>query len=76
MSDVQVFIEYIIIDAFADMRVQLDPDGLIKALTQRPFIIYAVINIALMVIFVILSASSASRDWVFIDVGLCALFGT
>ncbi|KAF8528975.1 magnesium transporter NIPA-domain-containing protein [Hysterangium stoloniferum] len=55
--------------------VQLDPEGLIRAISRKPFVIYAIINTTLMIIFVILSASSASTEWVFIDVGLCALFG-
>lgn len=38
--------------------------------------IYAIICVVLIVILGILSAGRTGRQWVVIDVGLCALFGT
>ena len=54
---------------------RLDRDALIDAVTQRPFIVYSIVYIAGVFILTGLSASKYGRDWVFVDVGLCALFG-
>jgi hypothetical protein len=55
--------------------IRLDRDGLIEAVTQKPFIIYSIVYIVGAFILTGLSASQRGRDWVFVDVGLCALFG-
>jgi len=55
---------------------RLDRDALIEAITQKPFIIYSIVYIIGAFILTGLSASQRGRDWVFVDVGLCALFGT
>ena len=54
---------------------RLDPEGLIRAITQKPFIALAIIYAVGAVTFVGLSSSRIGREWVFIDVGACALFG-
>lgn len=56
--------------------MQLDHTGLIRAITRRPFIIYATVCVVLIGVFGVLSAGSAGKRWVFVDVGLCSLFGT
>lgn len=55
---------------------RLDRDALIAAITQKPFIVYSIIYIVGAFALTGLSASQRGRDWVFVDVGLCALFGT
>ncbi|KAF8525359.1 magnesium transporter NIPA-domain-containing protein [Gautieria morchelliformis] len=64
-----------IVGAGKSSDVRLDPAGLIRAISRRPFVIYATICVALIVCFGILSAGPAGRKWVVVDVGLCALFG-
>ena len=54
---------------------RLDPDALIRAISQKAFIIYSCIYIAGAVVLAGLSQGSFGRQWVFVDVGLCALFG-
>ncbi|KAI0774021.1 magnesium transporter NIPA-domain-containing protein [Fomes fomentarius] len=54
---------------------RLNPDGLIKAITQRPFEIYALTYVVGIVLLSGLSERSAGKRWVYVDVGLCALFG-
>lgn len=54
---------------------RLGPDELVHAIIQRPFIVYAIIYIAGIVVLSWLSQSSAGQRHVYIDVGLCALFG-
>lgn len=54
---------------------RLDRDALIEAITQKPFIVYSITYIIGVFILTGLSASKRGRDWVFVDVGLCALFG-
>ena len=54
---------------------RLDPEALRKAIVQRPFEIYAIVYIVGIVILSGLSEGAAGRRWVYIDVGLCALFG-
>lgn len=55
---------------------RLDPDALVLAITQTPFIIYSCIYVAGAIILATLSQGAIGRQWVFVDVGLCALFGT
>lgn len=54
---------------------RLDRGALIEAIAQKPFIIYSIIYIVGAFVLTGLSASKRGRDWVFVDVGLCALFG-
>ncbi|KAF9651280.1 DUF803-domain-containing protein, partial [Thelephora ganbajun] len=54
---------------------RLDRDALMEAVTQKPFIIYSIVYVVGAFILTGLSASHHGRDWVFVDVGLCALFG-
>ena len=54
---------------------RLNPDGLIQAITQRPFEIYAATYVVGIIILSGLSEGSAGKRYVYVDVGLCALFG-
>lgn len=54
---------------------QLDTDALIRAISQRPFVIYSVVYIMGGVILSGLSEGGVGRKYVFVDVGLCAIFG-
>lgn len=54
---------------------RLDPDALLNAISQTPFIVYACVYVVGMIVLSILSEGSAGKQWVFVDVGLCALFG-
>lgn len=54
---------------------RLDRDALLQAVAQKPFIIYSIIYVVGAFILTGLSASKRGREWVFVDVGLCALFG-
>ncbi|TFK92970.1 DUF803-domain-containing protein [Polyporus arcularius HHB13444] len=54
---------------------RLDPDGLVKAITTRPFEIYAITYVAGIVILSGLSEGPAGKRLVYVDVGICALFG-
>ncbi|KAL7282198.1 hypothetical protein ACG7TL_003667 [Trametes sanguinea] len=54
---------------------RLDPRHLIEAITQRPFEIYALVYIVGIFILTYLSEGPPGRRWVYIDVGICALFG-
>ncbi|KAK0231079.1 magnesium transporter NIPA-domain-containing protein [Armillaria fumosa] len=61
--------------ASSSSDTRLDPDGLMKAISQTPFIVYSCIYVAGSIILSILSEGPLGRRWVTIDVGLCALFG-
>lgn len=54
---------------------RLDHEGLIRAITQRVFIVYSITYIVGAIILSGLSESEFGRRHVFVDVGLCALFG-
>ncbi|KAI0952553.1 hypothetical protein AcV7_008314 [Taiwanofungus camphoratus] len=54
---------------------RLDPPGLIHAMTQRVFIVYTAVYIAGAIVLSWLSEGQAGKRWVYVDVGLCALFG-
>ncbi|KAK0468054.1 magnesium transporter NIPA-domain-containing protein [Desarmillaria tabescens] len=60
--------------ASSSSDTRLDPDGLMKAISQTPFIVYSCIYVAGSIILSILSEGTLGRRWVTIDVGLCALF--
>ncbi|KAH7887889.1 magnesium transporter NIPA-domain-containing protein [Phlebopus sp. FC_14] len=53
----------------------LTQDALIDAITQRSFIIFSIVYLALAVILAGLSESRAGKRLVVVDVGLCAIFG-
>lgn len=55
--------------------VRLDPDALIQAVCQTPFVVFSCIYVGGATILAILSHTNVGRQWVFVDVGLCALFG-
>lgn len=55
--------------------VRLDPAGLQRAISQRPFIIFACIYILAAIVLTGLSEGEIGRRVVFVDVGLCAIFG-
>jgi hypothetical protein len=54
---------------------RLGPDELLKAISQTSFIVYSSIYVVGVVLLATLSQGSIGRTWVFIDIGLCALFG-
>ncbi len=54
---------------------RLDPEGLIRAISQIPFIVYSGVYIIGAVILATLSEGNIGRNWVFVDIGICALFG-
>jgi magnesium transporter len=55
--------------------VVLDPSGLKEAIMQWQFLVFTVIYIVLGCTLVGLSQSAKGQRWVWIDVGLCAIFG-
>jgi hypothetical protein len=55
--------------------VRLNPDALIRAISQRIFIVYSCVYAIGAVILAVLSEGEYGRRYVFVDVGLCALFG-
>ena len=55
--------------------VRLNPEGLVEAIKQRTFIIYSIVYAVGVVILSGLSEGSIGKRWVYVDVGLCALFG-
>ncbi|KAF8897376.1 magnesium transporter [Infundibulicybe gibba] len=54
---------------------RLDPDALLLAISQPAFIVYSCIYIVAAMTLATLSHGSIGRRWVFVDVGLCAIFG-
>ncbi|PPQ77316.1 hypothetical protein CVT25_010898 [Psilocybe cyanescens] len=56
--------------------IRLDPDALLRAIFQTPFIIYSCTYIVGAIILATLSEGKIGQTWVFVDIGLCALFGT
>lgn len=54
---------------------RLDPEGLIRAITQRAFIILASLYVAGLIVLMSLSERRLGREHVFVDVGTCALLG-
>jgi hypothetical protein len=55
--------------------IRLDIDGLLHAISQLPFIAFSIVYIVGVIVLAGLSETPLGRRWVFIDVGLCALFG-
>ncbi|KAL5527612.1 hypothetical protein ACEPAG_6413 [Sanghuangporus baumii] len=54
---------------------RLDPDALIHAITQKPFIVLAAIYAGGAAFLVSLSSQRLGQEHVWVDVGACALFG-
>ena len=54
---------------------RLGPDELLEAISQTSFIVYSSIYVAGAIFLATLSEGSIGRTWVFVDIGLCALFG-
>ncbi|KAJ7179277.1 DUF803-domain-containing protein [Mycena filopes] len=54
---------------------RLDPDALLEAISQTPFLVYTCVYVAGIIVLSVLSQGRIGRQWVFVDVGLCALFG-
>ncbi len=54
---------------------RLDPDGLILAISQPVFLVYSIVYIVGAIVLSGLSEGSIGTRYVFVDVGLCALFG-
>lgn len=54
---------------------RLDPEGLVRAITQRPFIVLASLYVAGLIVLVSLSPRKVGQEHVVIDVGTCALLG-
>ncbi|KAJ8515997.1 hypothetical protein ONZ45_g6675 [Pleurotus djamor] len=55
--------------------VRLDPDALLAAICQIPFVVYCLVYIVAAIVLTGLSHGPIGRRWVFVDVGLCAIFG-
>ena len=55
--------------------VRLDPDALLRAISQRSFVFFCCVYGVAAMILAGLSEGRIGRDWVFVDVGVCALFG-
>jgi hypothetical protein len=54
---------------------RLDPEALLHALSQLPFITFTSVYVASAIVLATLSEGVIGRTWVVVDVGLCALFG-
>ncbi|KAL1723535.1 magnesium transporter NIPA-domain-containing protein [Schizophyllum commune] len=54
---------------------RLNPEALIRAICKTSFAVYTIVYLVLGLIFVSLSPGRIGQKYVFIDVGLCALFG-
>ncbi|THH33644.1 hypothetical protein EUX98_g503 [Antrodiella citrinella] len=55
--------------------VKLNPQALLKAMGQHAFIAYATIYIIGAFVLSYLSEGSLGKRWVYVDIGLCAIFG-
>lgn len=55
---------------------RLSPKALVEAITKRPFVIYSIVYVVGIVVLTGLSEGSLGKKVVYVDVGLCALFGT
>lgn len=55
--------------------MKLDPDQLVNAIVQIPFIVYTVLTLVALSGLIFLSESKYGEQLIGIDVGICALFG-
>lgn len=53
----------------------MDSDALLRAISSIPFIIYSCIYLAGVLCLATLSEGKIGKTYVFVDIGLCALFG-
>lgn len=57
-------------------NIQLDPNELLVAIRQIPFLIYTAVNLALLLLLMYLSRlPSFGGRFAAVDVGVCAIFG-
>ncbi|KAI0347448.1 DUF803-domain-containing protein [Trametopsis cervina] len=54
---------------------QLDPETLLRAISQRVFIVFSLVYIVAALVLSSLSEGRIGQRYVFVDVGLCAIFG-
>lgn len=54
---------------------RLSMEGLINALKQPLFIAYSILSLVGSILLAIISEGNKGREWVWVDVGLCAIFG-
>ncbi|KAL0581992.1 hypothetical protein V5O48_000050 [Marasmius crinis-equi] len=54
---------------------RLNPDELVKAISQIPFIVYSCMYLVGIAVLATLSQGPMGQEYVLVDVGLCALFG-
>lgn len=54
---------------------RLDSDALLRAISATPFIVYSCIYLVGVLCLATLSEGTIGKNYVFVDVGLCALFG-
>ncbi|KAG9014983.1 hypothetical protein FRB94_007055 [Tulasnella sp. JGI-2019a] len=64
-----------VVSAAKSKEVRLDPVGLLAAIKRIPFIIYTSLSVITGSILAFLSERSAGQEFVYVDVGLCAVFG-
>ena len=57
-------------------NVRLNPEALVRAISQPAFIAYACTYVVGAVVLASLSQSEVGRQYVFVDIGLCAIFGS
>jgi hypothetical protein len=55
--------------------IRLDKDGLIRAITQPIFIAYTILTAVAILLLTMFSRGNAGREWIYVDVGICALYG-
>lgn len=55
--------------------VRLDPAGLLEAMGQHAFVAYTTVYIVGAIVLSNLSERTIGKRWVYVDVGLCAIFG-
>lgn len=56
-------------------NVRLGPDALVRAVSQHVFVVYSLVYTVGAIVLAVLSEGRIGRQWVIVDVGLCALFG-
>lgn len=64
-----------VVSASKTSDVRLDPAHLLRAISQRAFIAFTCVYIVAAIILAVLSEGQMGRRVVFVDVGLCAIFG-
>ncbi|KAI0698636.1 magnesium transporter NIPA-domain-containing protein [Cytidiella melzeri] len=54
---------------------RLNPDSLLRAISQKVFIVFSILYVVAALVLSSLSEGSVGQRHVFVDVGLCAIFG-